>query len=87
MSVKNVVRGAVLALAVAAPLVIGAGSAQAATPADPPARTCAPSDDPAGCRPPVDSLNIGSQSTGAGAGRVTFNPFSTQRKIDRSSPS
>ena len=32
------------------------------------------------------TLNIGSQSTGAGAGKVTFNPFSITRKIDRSSP-
>ena len=32
------------------------------------------------------TLNIGSQSTGAGAGRVTFNPFSITRKIDKSSP-
>lgn len=32
------------------------------------------------------TLNIGSQSTGAGAGRVQFNPFSIERKIDRSSP-
>ncbi len=32
------------------------------------------------------TLNIGSQSTGAGAGRVTFNPFSITRKIDRFSP-
>jgi len=31
------------------------------------------------------TLNIGSQSTGAGAGRVTFNPFSITRKIDCSS--
>src|ERR1700759_4147058 len=31
-------------------------------------------------------LNIGSQSTGAGAGKVTFNPFSIDRKIDVSSP-
>jgi len=31
-------------------------------------------------------LNIGSQSTGAGAGKITFNPFSITRKIDRSSP-
>jgi type VI secretion system secreted protein Hcp len=31
-------------------------------------------------------LNIGSQSTGAGAGRVTFNPFSITRKIDKASP-
>jgi Type VI secretion system effector, Hcp len=29
---------------------------------------------------------IGSQSTGAGAGKVTFNPFSITRKVDRSSP-
>lgn len=28
----------------------------------------------------------GSQSTGAGAGKVTFNPFSINRKIDTSSP-
>lgn len=32
------------------------------------------------------TLNIGSQSTGAGAGKVTFNPFSINRKIDRCSP-
>ena len=32
------------------------------------------------------TLNIGSQSTGAGAGKVTFNPFSITRKIDQSSP-
>ena len=32
------------------------------------------------------TLNIGSQSTGAGAGRVTFNPFSITRKIDCASP-
>lgn len=31
-------------------------------------------------------LNIGSQATGAGAGKVTFNPFSITRKIDISSP-
>jgi type VI secretion system secreted protein Hcp len=31
-------------------------------------------------------LNIGSQSTGAGAGKITFNPFSITRKIDKSSP-
>ena len=31
------------------------------------------------------TLAIGSQSTGAGAGRVTFNPFSITRKIDISS--
>ena len=28
-----------------------------------------------------------SQSTGAGAGKVTFNPFSINRKIDKASPS
>lgn len=32
------------------------------------------------------TLNIGSQSSGAGAGRITFNPFSITRKIDRASP-
>ncbi len=32
------------------------------------------------------TLNIGSQATGAGAGKVTFNPFSITRKIDRFSP-
>jgi type VI secretion system secreted protein Hcp len=32
------------------------------------------------------TLNIGSQSTGAGAGRITFNPFSITRKIDKQSP-
>ena len=31
-------------------------------------------------------LNIGSQSSGAGAGKITFNPFSITRKIDCSSP-
>jgi type VI secretion system secreted protein Hcp len=32
------------------------------------------------------TLNIGSQSKGAGAGKITFNPFSITRKIDSSSP-
>ena len=32
------------------------------------------------------TLNIGSQSSGAGAGRITFNPFSITRKIDCASP-
>jgi type VI secretion system Hcp family effector len=32
------------------------------------------------------ALSIGSQSTGAGAGKVTFNPFSITRKVDKSSP-
>jgi type VI protein secretion system component Hcp len=32
------------------------------------------------------TLSIGSQSTGAGAGKVTFNPFSITRKVDKSSP-
>jgi type VI secretion system secreted protein Hcp len=32
------------------------------------------------------TLNIGSQSRGAGAGKITFNPFSISRKIDKSSP-
>ena len=31
-------------------------------------------------------LNIGSQSSGAGAGKVTFNPFQVTRKSDRASP-
>jgi type VI secretion system secreted protein Hcp len=31
-------------------------------------------------------LNIGSQSKGAGAGKVSFNPFSITRPIDKSSP-
>ena len=31
-------------------------------------------------------LNIGSQSSGAGAGKVTFNPFQVTRKTDRLSP-
>ncbi len=31
-------------------------------------------------------LNIGSQSSGAGAGKVTFNPFTVTRKTDRASP-
>jgi hypothetical protein len=33
----------------------------------------------------VTGGNIGSQSSGAGAGKVTFNPFSITRKIDISS--
>lgn len=32
------------------------------------------------------TLNIGSQSGGTGAGKITFNPFSITRKIDRASP-
>jgi type VI protein secretion system component Hcp len=32
------------------------------------------------------SLNIGSQATGAGAGKVTFNPFSITRRVDSISP-
>ncbi len=31
-------------------------------------------------------LNIGSASAGAGAGKVTFNPFSITRKVDVNSP-
>src|ERR1700733_14900512 len=31
-------------------------------------------------------LSIGSQSRGAGAGKVSFNPFSITRSIDKSSP-
>jgi type VI secretion system Hcp family effector len=31
-------------------------------------------------------LNIGSQSAGAGAGKVSFNPFSITRKVDCASP-
>lgn len=31
-------------------------------------------------------LNIGSHSSGAGAGKVTFNPFQITRKTDRASP-
>jgi len=33
-----------------------------------------------------NTLNIGSQSTGIGAGKPTFNPFSITRKIDCASP-
>lgn len=32
------------------------------------------------------TLNIGSQSSGAGAGKITFNPFSITKKIDVLSP-
>jgi len=32
------------------------------------------------------TLNIGVQSGGSGAGKVTFNPFSITRKIDKASP-
>ena len=31
-------------------------------------------------------VNIGSQSSGGGAGRVTFTPFTLNRKVDRASP-
>jgi type VI protein secretion system component Hcp len=34
----------------------------------------------------VSGGTIGSQSSGAGAGKITFNPFSITRKIDQSSP-
>ncbi len=34
----------------------------------------------------AQSLNIGSQATGVGAGKVSFNPFSITRKTDRTSP-
>ena len=34
----------------------------------------------------VQVLNIGSQSTGAGAGKVTFDPLIITRKTDRTSP-
>ena len=34
----------------------------------------------------VQTLNIGSQSTGAGAGRVTFDPFRITRRPDQASP-
>jgi bacteriocin-like protein len=30
--------------------------------------------------------NIGSQSSGAGAGKVTFNPFSITKHVDKASP-
>ncbi len=32
------------------------------------------------------TLNIGSSSSGAGAGKVSFNPFSITRKVDKCSP-
>lgn len=32
------------------------------------------------------TLNLGSQASGAGAGKITFNPFSITRKIDLASP-
>ena len=35
----------------------------------------------------VTNTSIGSQSSGAGAGKITFNPFSITRKIDSTSPS
>jgi hypothetical protein len=33
--------------------------------------------------PPAKSANIGSQSSGSGAGKVTFNPFSISRKASK----
>jgi type VI protein secretion system component Hcp len=35
----------------------------------------------------LEKATGGSQSSGSGAGKVTFNPFSITRKIDKSSPS
>ena len=35
----------------------------------------------------VQTLNIGSQSTGAGAGKIVFNPMTFTRPVDASSPS
>jgi type VI secretion system secreted protein Hcp len=32
------------------------------------------------------TLNIGSQSSGAGAGKIAFNPFSITRRVDMASP-
>jgi type VI protein secretion system component Hcp len=34
----------------------------------------------------AQTLNIGSQSSGAGAGKVSFNPLTITRKVDRASP-
>jgi type VI secretion system Hcp family effector len=34
----------------------------------------------------AQTLNLGSSSSGAGAGKVTFNPFSITRKVDKASP-
>ena len=34
----------------------------------------------------LEKATGGSQSSGAGAGKVTFNPFSITRKIDKSLP-
>jgi hypothetical protein len=34
----------------------------------------------------LETVIGGSQSSGAGAGKITFNPFSITRKIDVSSP-
>jgi type VI secretion system secreted protein Hcp len=34
----------------------------------------------------AQTLNIGSHSSGTGAGKVTFNPFRITRKIDKASP-
>ena len=34
----------------------------------------------------TDTNEIGSQSSGAGAGKVTVNPFSVTKKTDKSSP-
>jgi bacteriocin-like protein len=34
----------------------------------------------------VSGGGIGSQSSGAGAGKVTFNPFSITRHVDKASP-
>ena len=36
--------------------------------------------------PTPPAAPIGSQSSGAGAGKVTFNPFSITKKTDRASP-
>jgi type VI protein secretion system component Hcp len=34
----------------------------------------------------LGNITGGSQSTGAGAGKVTFNPFSITKRVDKASP-
>jgi hypothetical protein len=34
----------------------------------------------------LELVTGGSQSSGSGAGKVTFNPFSITRKVDKASP-
>jgi len=76
--VKAIVTGLCAACLLAIPAVAFAG--QIVTPKVSAPQVNAPHTDPS------QTLNIGSQSKGAGAGKITFNPFQITRKTDQASP-